>query len=424
MRNPRSALARSVGRGLVGLPREYWWLWSGTLVTRLGYFVQPFLVLYLTSARSLSAPRAALVVSAFGAGSLVSQPLGGLLADRLGRRRALTAGLTASAVTLLALGAARTTPLMLAAATLAGASLDLYRPASQALVADLVAPQVRPRAYALLYWAVNLGYAVATAAAGFLASVGFGWLFILDAATSLVFAILVGRGIRRVPSYVGNDHLGDPRDERPYRPHDRDGLLTVLGDRLLLGFAAITLLYAVVYLQVASTLPLAVRASGLPTSAFGLVISLNGLLIVAVQPFTVHLLDRIDRVKVLAAGQLILGVGFALTGLCHSLWQFAGSVTVWTIGEIATAGTATAVVADLAPSHLRGRYLGVAGGAWGLAALLAPLVGISTFTVAPGALWLSCLGAGCACAIAQLAINRRLIARRSTAASPSPVKRA
>lgn len=54
----------------------------------------------------------------------------------------------------------------------------------------LVEPQARPRAYALLYWAVNLGYAVA-AAGGFLAGSGFWLLFILDEATTLMFAALI-----------------------------------------------------------------------------------------------------------------------------------------------------------------------------------------------------------------------------------------
>lgn len=108
-------------------------MWSGTLITRLGYFVQPFLVLYLTAARHLADGQAGLALSAFGAGCLVSQPLGGLLADRLGERQALVIGLTASAATLLVLGAAAGEAAILACAALAGLCLDLYRPTSQAL---------------------------------------------------------------------------------------------------------------------------------------------------------------------------------------------------------------------------------------------------------------------------------------------------
>lgn len=396
-----------------GLPGGFWWLWSGTLITRLGYFVQPFLVLYLTAERGLSTAQAGMVLAGFGAGSLVSQPLGGWLADRLGRRRALTTGLIASAVTLLALGAARPLPLILVAAALAGCCLDLYRPASQALVADLVDPQARPRAYALLYWAVNLGYAVGTASAGYLAAHGYQLLFILDAATTLVFAALIARGLRSTTTSTSTSSSVGGADDRGGDGKVTGGFAVVLRDRLLLAFTTVTLLYAVVYLQVGATLPLAVRDAGLPTTAFGVLISLNGLLIVVVQPLTVHLLDRLDRGRLLAAGQLLVGVGFALTAWCGSSWQFAGSVTVWTAGEIATAGTITAVVTELAPVGLRGRYLGVAGAAWGAAALLAPLLGTAVYAATPGALWTGCLLAGCLCAAAQLGINRRLASRSS-----------
>jgi MFS family permease len=392
-----------------GIPSAYWWVWSGTLITRLGYFVQPFLVLYLTAERGVSAGQAGMVLAGFGAGSLVSQPLGGWLADRLGQRRALTVGLAASAGSLLALGAARQLPLIVVAAALTGCCLDLYRPASQALVAGLVDPQVRPRAYALLYWAVNLGYAVGTASAGFLASRGYYLLFVIDAATSLVFAALIAYGLRTIATAT---------QVQPARGgKSAGGLVVVFRDRLLLAFTAITLVYAMIYLQVTITLPLAIRDAGLSTTVFGLLMSINGILIVVVQPLTLRLLDRVDPHRLLAAGQFLVGAGFALTAWCDSAWQFAGSVVVWTAGEIATAGTVTAVIAGLAPVERRGRYLGVAGSAWGAAALLGPVIGTAAYAASPGALWTGCLVAGCLCAAAQRLVSKRL-ASRSHAEQP------
>ena len=68
------------------LPRAFWALWVCQLVNRLGSFVQPFLVLYLTQDRHLSVGTAGAVAAAVGAGSVVSQLVGGWLADRVGRR--------------------------------------------------------------------------------------------------------------------------------------------------------------------------------------------------------------------------------------------------------------------------------------------------------------------------------------------------
>ena len=67
----RAALHARVG----GLPRPFWWLWLGTLVNRAGTFIEPFAVLYLTGPRHLSITTAGTVVTVWGAGSLVSQPI-------------------------------------------------------------------------------------------------------------------------------------------------------------------------------------------------------------------------------------------------------------------------------------------------------------------------------------------------------------
>ena len=103
-------------------------------------------------------------------------------------------GLTTAAAALLLVGAAGTTLTPGAAVLLYGLCLDLYRPASQAAVADLVPDTDRPRAFALQFWAVNLGFSVATPFGGFLASREYWLLFVLDAMASLGFALLVLRG--------------------------------------------------------------------------------------------------------------------------------------------------------------------------------------------------------------------------------------
>jgi MFS family permease len=158
------------------LPRPFWFLWIGTLVNRFGYFVIPFLTLYLVRHQGFDPATAGAVVSAFGAGSLVSQPLGGWLADRAGRRPTLVMGMLATAAAYLALGAA-------------GLATDLYRPAVAAIVADLVAPDQQRRAFGLLHWAINLGVGVASVVGGVVAERHFGLLFVIDAATCIGFSL-------------------------------------------------------------------------------------------------------------------------------------------------------------------------------------------------------------------------------------------
>ncbi len=398
-----TSLAGAAGRRLGGLPRAFWLLWTGTLVNRLGTFVEPFLALYLTKQRGLSVPAAGLVLSLLGVGALCSQLIGGTLADRIGRRATISIGMWAAAGSLLLLGAARTTPQLLAAALVAGLALDIYRPASSALVADLVPPADRPRAFALLFWAVNLGFAVATSLAGFLAESGYTLLFVLDALTSAAFGVVVWRGVPETR----------PATADPAAP--AVGYRRVLHDRLLLAVVGLQFAGACVYFQVFVTLPLAMRDAGLPASAFGLVIAINGLVIVLVQPLVAGWLGRLPRVPLLAASQLVIGLGFGLTAFATGRSGFAGSVVVWTLGEIGTAALAASIVADLAPPLLRGRYSGLFGMSFGAAAVLAPVAGTAVYHGAGAdTLWACCAVVGAVVAALQLSLGPAV--RRRTAA--------
>ena len=129
-----------------GLPRPFWVLWAGTLINRLGMFVEPFMALYLSSARHLSLAQVGAVLASYGAGSVFSQPVGGALADRIGRRGTLTAGMLANAAALLWLGYARGFATLAVASVAAGLTIDMYRPAVAALVADLIPAADRARA--------------------------------------------------------------------------------------------------------------------------------------------------------------------------------------------------------------------------------------------------------------------------------------
>ncbi|GLY82966.1 MFS transporter [Actinoallomurus iriomotensis] len=344
-----------------GLPRAFWALWAGSFVNRLGTMVEPFLAFYLTGVRGFSVTATGAVLALFGLGSVFSQTLGGVLADRVGRRATLSGGMLATAAAMLALGYVTATPMVVAVVFVLGITIDIYRPASQALVADLVPPAHRPRAYGLLFWAINLGFAVAMVFGGTLSRAGFSWLFWIDAVTCAVFAVLVWRAV----------------PETRTRRADREpgGFGDVLRDRVAVASVLIVFGYAFVYLQAYSTLPLAMRHAGLPPQAYGLAMAVNGIGIVIVQPLTVAWLARRDASRVLAAGMGTVGLGFGLTALAGSTTMFAATVLVWTLGEVLFAAVSSAIIADLAPPHLRGRYGGLYGTAFSVAALLGPLGG-------------------------------------------------
>jgi len=179
-----------------GLPTAFWWLWLGTLVNRLGGFVVPFLAFYLTGPMHRSAAFAGAVAALIGVGAAVSGIVGGVLTDRIGRKPTLIGSLAANAATIAALGFARSPWLLAAGALAVGLASNAYRPAVSAMIADLVPPEDRVRAYALNFWAINLGFAFSMASIGLVTTLGYRALFLADGATTLLFALLIGAMVR------------------------------------------------------------------------------------------------------------------------------------------------------------------------------------------------------------------------------------
>ena len=376
-----------------GLPRTYWVLWTGALINRLGGFVMPLLALYLTGERGLSVAQAGVVVSLYGAGALLSGPVGGFLADRLGRRSGLVLALALGALAMLHLAFARSALHIATAAFVLGLFGELYRPVVSAAIADLVPPADRTRAYGILYWAVNLGFAVGSALGGAMSRYGWYLLFVGDAATTLAYAAIVWV---RVPETRPAHAASAPREP----------LWAPLHDRPFIVFCALISLVAVLFNQAFVTLPLDVRDRGLSPAAYGSLIALNGVLIFLFQPLVSRLVSPYPRHRILAAAAALVGIGFGMTGLMRALPGYVLAIAVWTIGEIVMAGIGPAVAADAAPPSRRGAYQGVFQMSFGVAALTAPAAGSFVLgRFGSGVLWAGCVLVGLVSAAGQLALG-------------------
>jgi MFS family permease len=370
---------------LRGLPRPLWFLYAGTFFNRFGSFVFTFLVLYLTKL-GYSATEAGLAVSAYGAGHLASSAIGGYLTDRLGRRATIVISMYASAASMLALWQADSIASITVLTGVAGFAAELYRPASSALLSDLVPEKDRVTAFAMYRLAINAGFAAGPAVAGFLAASSFGWLFVGDALTSVIYGTVV---LVAVPETKPRD-AGVP-------PDSPRAMTVMLKDRAFMLFLGASLLTTWVYMQSTAGFPLHVQAQGLSTAVYGLLISINGVVVVLLElPFT-SITKRLPARPVMAVGWILLGVGFALTGFATTVPALALTVVIWTIGEIVNAPVGSAYVASLAPVHLRGRYMGTWGLTWSAGLMLGPLLGARMFATDPWLLWGSC---GILCAVA------------------------
>jgi MFS family permease len=362
---------------LRALPRPAWILFLGTFLNKFGTFVLPFLTLYLTQ-RGFTLNDAGLAISAYGVGSLMASALGGHLADTIGRRKTIALSMFSVAAAMMLLSQSRSLPAIVAATWLAGLTGELYRPASSALLADLVPPELRVTAYAAYRMAFNAGFAFGPATAGFLATRGYFWLFAGDAGTSALFGLIALAALPR--------GLHTRREEGGWS----DDVKEMAGDGKFLRVLCGAFFIALVFLQISSTFSLHVTRLGFPAAAYGLILSLNGVLVVFCELPLTSLTRRFPPRLMMAAGYLLIGAGFSLNALARSAPALVACVVIFTLGEMVTMPGSSAYIADLAPAHLRGRYMGAYSLTWSAALIFAPQMGMRLFGVAPAALWLAC----------------------------------
>ncbi|HWM39471.1 MAG TPA: MFS transporter [Streptomyces sp.] len=398
---------------LRSLPGRVWIISLGILVNQVGNFLPVFIVLYLTG-RGYSAGAAGLVLGASGVGKVLGNAVGGYLADRIGRRWTIvlsavtTAGLTAIVPSLGSLA------VIVAVVGLIGVTSQIYRPAAAAVLLDSVAAtnQHRLAAFGVFRFAMNVGAALGGVIGGVLASTSYVGLFLGNAAACLLFGVVVGVLLRDAPRPGSGQ---DDADDADKQADGAVGYRQALADRTLVRFLLMTVFAEFVYVQSTVGLPLHVSEVGLSESDFGLLIGLNGLLVLVLELPITGAVSRYRPEYVLAVGNLIVGVGLALTGFMTGMVLLSATVLVWTLGEMITSSVSQAYLGSLAPPRMVGRYQGLHGAAYTTGTGAGPLIGGAVYAIGPWALWALIGVAGLLSA--QLSLPRRRA--RSTVDKPS-----
>ncbi|HUR82212.1 MAG TPA: MFS transporter [Thermoanaerobaculia bacterium] len=382
-------MLRALFANLKALPRATWILFAGTFINRFGTFVMPFLAIYM-SRRGFTPAQAGLAVSAYGGGHIVAAMLGGHLADRIGRRNTIVMSMFASMIVMLALSQARTLTSIIALAFLAASAAELYRPAASALLGDLVPPEQRIAAFGMYRFAVNLGFAAGPATAGFLAGRSFFYVFAGDALTSLIFGLVA---VFALPHGLRSH----PKDEIP-----GEGLRVALRDRAFVYFLAATLCLTFIDFQLHSTIPLHITSIGYTTATYGLLLSINGVMIVLFELVLTAWTQRFPARPLIALGYGLNSLGVALMGFLTSMPALTMSVVVWTLGEMIFAPASGAFVSGLAPERYRGRYMGLWHLMFSLGMLLGPAIGTWIYGRSHVALFWTCIVVGAASVLLAL----------------------
>lgn len=347
------------------LPRSVHVLVGGQFINRFGSFVLPFLALYLTG-KGIGVGQVSLVLGAMATGGLFGPIVSGYLADAIGRRNTIVVALLTGALSMVGLYHCETFTQFIAVAVVHGFCSFLYHPAASALLTDLVRPDQRVLAFALMRLAVNAGFAAGPAVAGLLFSRAPMLIFYGDAFTTLVFALLalvwLPHGLRTVAGRITSlaiiwqswrEALGDMRRNRPF--------VILIGASLLMEIA---------FVQTFNVLSLTITGRGLSPAQYGVVMALNGALIMIFELPLNQWARRFDLRRVLVLGFTLIGLGCASFGLMHTQGGFFAAMLLFTLGEMLAMPISQSYTSMLAPEQYRGRYFGIRGIVWAMAATI------------------------------------------------------
>ncbi|MFJ1867218.1 MFS transporter [Streptomyces sp. NPDC088097] len=390
-------------QGFKDVPRVVWLLAAGVFVNAVVSFTFVFVFLYLTGPRGLGAAEAGVVTGIGGVGLVAGNFTGGWYGDRFGHRRVLLAASTVGGLTLMGVPLLSTS-LLYAALPLAQYASGVVRAANSALVAVTVAEGARRQAFAVVRCASNGGFALGPPLGALIAAgASYDWLFLADGLGTLFFALwtaraVPARGAARAPAAAGDGGSG------------RGGLLAELRARPTVAVLLGAVLVAdVVYRQQYYVFPVFLADYGFDVGTFGLVIALNGAVILLLElPAAVALRDR-PPLAVIGSGLVLVGAGYAALLAGAGIASAVTMMVLLSLGEILYKTTATAFVADRAPEHAVGRFQSLYAGVSVSGTVLAAPLGGALYAAAPGLLWPLCAGlaAGAGAVLIRLSARER-----------------
>jgi MFS family permease len=389
------------------LSRPVWVIQAGMLANSVGTgLLMPFVLIYLHDVRGFSLPVAGLVAGTFGGVGIVASPVAGSLIDRIGGRAVFIGSLTMLA------GAYALFPLIVrpwqgfAVMSLAGIGNGALWPSQSTLLLAVTPPERRHATFAVNRMVGNLGLGLGAVVGGVaIAGAGghtFTILFLIDAATFLVFA---AAGLAVPPSRP------ESHGEAPGRYRD------VLADRTFLAFVLLnTVFVGVGYAQLEAAVPIfAKHHAGLNEAAIGSVFLANVLTVVVAQLPAVRLIEGRRRMRLLAVMACLWALSWVLVAAAGA-WSMAGlstalvgvALVVFGLGECLHGPLSATVAADLAPDRLRGRYMALSTNSFAIGFAVGPVVAGAVLGSAPSALFPAAAAVCLLAGGASLALERRL----------------
>ncbi|MFF8786771.1 MFS transporter [Streptomyces sp. NPDC015125] len=340
---------------------------ASTFAVRAAGFCYPFLPYHL-DALQLPTQTIGRLLAVFGIGWLVGSVLWGWLADRTGRRAALTIAMALAALTLPLMAQAHTVTTLAGATFVAGIVYDATRPVFSAAIAEhYEGDQDRAALNAKRNFAVNAASALAGTVGGLLADeVGIPALLWTNAAACAVASLTAWHFLNDRTILASNCTTPPARHAAL---HDQSLWLLLLASLATLTAAA----------SLFSGLPLLMARAGLPAADYGWTQTANAATVLLLSSLLNRWLSRrAQRGKpmtgLLAASGLILGTSMGAAALATNVFAFSLPAALAVPGEVIAFIAAGDVLTRISPPDAYGLYAGIWGATMAGAVTAAPIL--------------------------------------------------
>jgi MFS family permease len=347
-------------------------------------------VIYLHNVRGFSTSFATLLLALSAVVGLASTPLWGTMTDRLGPLRVIMFAYGADAIALVFWAFAHTHEQAVLAALLIAVFGGAGWGPSSTMLSRLVSPEHRQRAFGVNFMLVNLGIGFGSLISASVVDLRspdtFVALYIFNAGVTLLAALFY-LSLRRHGGPIKEHHDDPEKSAQGWREvvHDTRMIRYVVASVFLMigGYGSLD---AGLSLFVVNNLKLSVHT-------IGVIFFFNTTTIVLAQLWVLNRIEGKSRTRVMG---IVAMFWFIFWIILESTLQLPASASVpmiclamvvFAIGETMLQPVGSAIVNDIAPEHLRGRYNAAAGLSWGISSSLAPAITALYFSIHLGNWW-------------------------------------
>lgn len=353
-------------------------LMGGWLINSLGFgAVVPFMTVYFHSERGLAMRYISLFFLAAAICRTVAQSVGGTLSDYIGRRGLMIWSQFSRSMIFLFAGIAIRMDLSIW--VIAGILLSQYllssffQPVASAMIADILPPPDRPKGYALLRMAGNVGWGLGPAIGGFLFDVSYESLFYFTALMFLISGIVV--------IFTVKESAVTLRQNAPEKSgRERQGFAAMAAafrqDRRFLFFCVASLLLFLTWGQFVSTLSVFMKDFvGLSSTQIGWIYAFNASLVIVFQYIVTSRTRKKDHYLLIMIGTLLFTLSYAVMGWMSSFGMMLVIMVFITFGEMFAGPSGNTLASIMARNQQYGRYQGAYSAVSTLGWSLGPAIG-------------------------------------------------